>query len=101
VSTVIAFRVLAHRGSDSPVIISIFAPQEITQNHWRCALSITGEGLEAQSAAYGVDGLQALCMALEMMKTELRLLGPKELTFDGNPNPLIGLSLSSKPDAKA
>lgn len=83
-------------GSDEPIIVSLGAPQEIMPHHWACSLSMIGAGVETNSTAYGVDGLQALCMAIEMMKTEVRLLMPGELSFDGNPNPLIGLTLETE-----
>jgi hypothetical protein len=50
----------------SGVILRIGKPQEIQPNHWYCPFQILGIGDEVVKAAFGVDSLKAMMIAIKM-----------------------------------
>jgi hypothetical protein len=61
-------------GAGTPVVIRIGAPHPdplSTNGDWRCPYRITGLGDEAVGAAFGVDSLQALLLAVYRVRLDL------------------------------
>jgi hypothetical protein len=64
-------------------------PDPETGGDWRCRLVIVGLPRPVDRHAYGVDGVQALTLALEMAAADLRyaaLPAGERLTFLGGPD---------------
>jgi hypothetical protein len=82
----IAARRLFQSANGKPVVLTIGVPQAVPGSDWRCAVQITGlnAGWRRPRYVFGIDGLQALHLAmrcaaavLESTKPELAWLGDK------------------------
>jgi hypothetical protein len=75
-----------HSARGKPVVLTIGVPQPVPGSDWGCALQITGlkTGWRRPKYVFGIDGVQALHLAmkcasvvLRYVKPELRWLGEK------------------------
>jgi phage/plasmid primase-like uncharacterized protein len=57
-------------GSRNPLHIEIRAPQPDGRGTWRCTVSAGGDG-RGSFDIYGEDSLQALCLGLRMVHSQL------------------------------
>lgn len=96
-NAIIASRCFSKAGSTSNVVASIHNPKQISPNHWCCSISIKGDNIDIISSAYGVDSLQAVFLAMELISFEIRALCDQTLSFNGGSDLLVGLK--SRPDS--
>jgi hypothetical protein len=83
----IAARRVFQSARGKPVVLTIGVPQPVPGSDWGCALQITGlsSSLRRPRYVFGIDGLQALHLAmkcadamLHSAKPELSFLGERE-----------------------
>ena len=62
-----------------PVVLTIGVPQPVRASHWVCAMQITGLKTRWRRPRYvpGVDGLQALDLAIRVAAADLESTKPK------------------------
>lgn len=93
----IAYRVYKLGNSEVEVTASIFTPVFIAESQdWECHISIAGGEIDIDGSARAVDSLQALVLAVNLLKTEIKLLPPEALNWFGSINLLCGLEKSKK-----
>jgi hypothetical protein len=68
---VIAKRELERRGGGEPVVVRIGRPAEDPEGDWYCPVQITGVGDDTVYKAFGADSMQALVLALQMLRARL------------------------------
>ena len=82
-------------GSVTKVTASVSRPArtpEGTYDDWYCSWLIEGPDRRREFCAVGVDGLQALLLALSALRTDLEVIGGKgKLTFEGGDDLAIKL----------
>lgn len=80
--TWIASRTLKDADTGAVVVISLGAPQQVAAEEWTCAFRIEGIPPDEIQQAHGLDGLQALVLAVEGIRTTLVRSG-RSLTWEG------------------
>ncbi|MDB5594725.1 MAG: hypothetical protein JWM36_1686 [Hyphomicrobiales bacterium] len=53
----------------TPLAISIFSPREVEADHWACDYEIDWPEGKRRFAGHGIDSVQALVIALQMIGT--------------------------------
>lgn len=82
---VIAERIFEH--NDGELRVQIAAPERAGDD-WGCTYRIVEAGKERSQTAYGVDSLQALLLALDVVRVEVkntsgvRFMGAEDLFLD-------------------
>jgi hypothetical protein len=72
---VIAERELEKAGENAGrVVVRIGMPVRVADGEWGCPFQIRGAGDERVRTAYGVDGVQALTLCMEMIRADLGAL---------------------------
>lgn len=70
----IAWRVLkAEDGSN--VTVSLDAPEDVAGREWQCAVTFEIDGVTSVKTSHGEDAFQALILAIELIRVELKKLG--------------------------
>ncbi|KOU33972.1 DUF6968 family protein [Streptomyces sp. WM6378] len=84
-------------GIQQQVTVHIGAPRQDPGGDWYCPCQILGrpQTPETVTSMWGVDSLQALILALSRIRGELGDGRAAELTWYGNPD--LGLDLSLRP----
>lgn len=60
-------------GKSVPAQVLIYAPEEIDDVHWGCEYELKGFSNSRRRKIFGVDGYQALLMALKTLCTEISI----------------------------
>ena len=58
-------------GSVEVVMVRVGKPQRTVDDNWACTYQIMGETIERSGAIYGEDSMQALLLALPIIRAEL------------------------------
>jgi hypothetical protein len=80
--TWIASRTLKDAETGATLVVSLGVPQQVTPEEWTCAFHIDGIPPDEDQQSHGVDGLQALVMAIEGIRVTLARSG-RSLTWEG------------------
>jgi hypothetical protein len=83
----IATRKYAHC-SGSEIIVRVFAPEAKADDQWICRFEIAGPSKVVEECGYGIDGVQALQVALEGVRVRLSTLGNDIAFLGGEPGEL-------------
>lgn len=85
----IAARRVFQLPNGQPVVLTIGVPQPVPGSDWGCALQITGlnSSLRRPRYVFGIDGLQALQLAMKCAEAALESRKP-ELVWLGEPGDL-------------
>jgi hypothetical protein len=67
------------------VLLSIYAPEQVSEGEWRCGFQVTGLGNDQPSYAHGNDGVQALILAVEGLRVALADSGARLAWAGGEP----------------
>lgn len=90
-------RVVATRSfqndAGSTVVATVFEPTMPEEDKWACRFQISGLPTDVDERAYGVDGMQALMMALEGIRVHLERSGATLIWLDGEPG-VLGMTPS-------
>jgi hypothetical protein len=75
----IAARRVFHSANRKPVVLTIGVPQPVPGSDWGCAVQITGlnSGWRRPRYVFGIDGLQALHLAMKCADAVLESTKPK------------------------
>jgi len=65
------------------VIVSFERPEQVAAKEWKCSFRLEGEEI-ARYDAYGVDSVQALCLALERARIILEESGRRFVWIGGD-----------------
>ena len=60
-------------GSVEVVMVRIGKPQHTSDHNWACTYQIMGETIERTQATYGEDSMQALLLALSVIRVEMEV----------------------------
>ncbi|MEU4740984.1 hypothetical protein AB0G02_11045 [Actinosynnema sp. NPDC023658] len=84
-------------GVRTPVVVSVGRPGPdplSAHDDWRCPFRVTGLGDEVVGAAFGVDSLQALLLAVHKVRLELAArAGAESVALDWLGHPELGLTV--------
>lgn len=62
-------------GPTGPVIVaSVGLPRLNSDADWECTISVVGGGADFEAAAFGVDSMQAMLLAVSMLRAHLRTI---------------------------
>ena len=97
VGEIFAYRDLLVSGSDKRVRVSIGKPEQFPdETDYYCPYQITGLGRQRVSYAGGIDGVQALILALEIIGAKLytsKEAKGRLLSWEGATNGILGFSV--------
>lgn len=83
-------RVLTEPATGEELVVALYAPELTADGVWECCYQIgTSDTNQGMRRAYGEDALQALSLALEAIRIDLRDSGRK-LSWQGNEPGLTG-----------
>lgn len=79
---IVAERSLRTAGAGRAVKLRLGMPRPLPKSDWECPYQIVGLGKSQPKVAYGLDGLQALLMAVEALRVRIEK-SAKRLTWEG------------------
>jgi hypothetical protein len=82
-NNIVASRKLFEVGSKKPVLVRIGKPTKVSGGDWKCAFHISNIGMKKIQFAHGIDGFQAMEMAIEGSRIFLERTG-KKFSWDGS-----------------
>ena len=87
--TVVAARHLVTVDDERPVTVELGVPRRRRTGEWACPYRIRGLGRARSRQAFGEDSIQALHLALELVRLELEPFRAQLAWADGEPGELF------------